>query len=378
MYSLFGRGPRRVIARLSLVGALILSLAACQKSEPTADTEKPRSQPVIAAKVVYSPERLEVEAVGTSRALRSVSVRPRDSGQVQTVNIEPGQWVEAGDVLLELDSRNQALALRNAQLELEDARRLYTRFKKTTDSGAVTESALDDAESAVARAEIAVDRAKVDLEYQKILAPFSGYVGFTDIDPGAWVDTSTVVTTMDDRSSLLVSFNLPELLLGQVTAGEEIELSTWRKDVLTARGEIIEIDSRVNSTERTFKVRAKVENPDDRLRPGMSFRIRLRLEGNSFALVPEISLQWGARGSYVWAVVDGRAQRTVATIVQRRAGQVLVDTPLEEGALVVLEGIQKVREGQPVEISEVVTLSTEFRASNDTPDSSVTDEVSGE
>ncbi|WP_020210301.1 efflux RND transporter periplasmic adaptor subunit [Gilvimarinus chinensis] len=339
------------------VGLLLLSvvLSGCSDSEPSKQARsdnKPR--PVIAAQIHYIPERVEVEAVGTSRALHSVNIRPRVAGQVDSVQIQPGQKVNQGAELFTLDSRDEELALRNAELELADAERLLERYRQTKDSGAVTQSALDDADSAVARARVAVDRAKVNLAYQKVLAPFTGYVGFTDIDPGAWVDTSTTLTTLDDRSRLLVTFSLPELLLGQIDVGQKIALSTWREKDTIAEGDVVEIDSRVDDSERMFRVRAHVDNTNDALRPGMSFRIALQLLGNEYAVVPEVSLQWGARGSYVWAVVDGIAERRVATIVQRLAGKVLVDVDLPEGALVVLEGIQMVRQGMAVRVDQIV------------------------
>ncbi|UTF61418.1 efflux RND transporter periplasmic adaptor subunit [Gilvimarinus sp. DA14] len=350
---------RKIVSGVPRVCGLLvlcaLALLGCSESEPARQARaETQARPVIAARISYAPERVEVEAVGTSRALRSVSIRPRVAGQIESVHIQPGQKVTKGDVLFSLDSRDEALALRNAQLELADAERLLQRYRQTKDSGAVTQSALDDADSAVARARIAVDRSQVNLAYQQVLAPFTGYVGFTDIDPGAWVDTSTALTTLDDRSQLLVTFSLPELLLGQIDVGQEIELSTWRQKDAIAAGEVVEIDSRVDDSERMFRVRAHVDNSDDTLRPGMSFRIALSLLGNEYALVPEVSLQWGARGSYVWAVVDGVAQRRVATIVQRLAGKVLVDVNLPEGALVVLEGIQMLREGMPVRVDQVV------------------------
>ncbi|WP_339898887.1 efflux RND transporter periplasmic adaptor subunit [uncultured Gilvimarinus sp.] len=350
-----------------------------------------KARPVIAAKVAVSAEQVNVEAVGTSRALQSVAIRSRAAGQVTEVNISPGQPVAKGEVLLRLDERDEALALRNAEVELADAERLLARYRQTKGSGAVTESALDDAESTVARAQIAVDRARVDLEYQKVVAPFAGYVGLSDIDPGAWVDTDTVITTIDDRSILLVTFELPELLLGQVQPGQEIALSTWRTDSVVAKGKVVTIDSRVDESERTFKVRAHVNNSADRLRPGMSFRIGLTLTGNEYFLVPEVSLQWGARGSFVWTIKDGVAQRELATIVQRRAGRVLVSGSLQEGSLVVLEGIQMVREGQPVTVAEVRELEVREQspesqpagqapdAGRDAADDSTSDnEVSGE
>jgi RND family efflux transporter MFP subunit len=299
------------------------------------------------------------------------------AGQVTEVGIEPGQKVTEGQVLLRLDARDEALALRNAEVELADAERLLTRYRQTKDSGAVTESALDDAESAVARAQIAVDRARVDLEYQKVVAPFAGFVGLSDIDPGAWVDNSTVITTIDDRSVLLVTFALPELLLGQIQPGQSIELATWRENSVTAQGQVVSIDSRVDENERTFKVRAHVDNSADLLRPGMSFRIALSLTGNTYVLVPEVSLQWGARGSFVWAIENGVAKRKLATIVQRRAGEVLVNSELQDDALVVLEGIQMVREGQPVKVAEVRELNSQS-SNTAASDAAENKEVSGE
>lgn len=348
-----------------LLSVTVLFVTACSDNaalKPGAGGAKAR--PVIAAKVALSAEQVNVEAVGTSRALQSVAVRSRAAGQVTEVNIATGQKVTQGQVLLRLDNRDEALALRNAEVELSDAERLLTRYRQTKGSGAVTESALDDAESTVARAQIAVDRARVDLEYQKVVAPFAGYVGLSDIDQGAWVDTSTVITTIDDRSVLLVTFALPELLLGQIAPGQIIELSTWRKGSVVAKGEVVSIDSRVDASERTFKVRAHVDNSADLLRPGMSFRIALSLIGNTYALVPEVSLQWGARGSFVWVIENGLAERKLATIVQRRAGQVLVSSELPEGALVVLEGIQMVREGQPVTVAEVRDFASSTTANN--------------
>ncbi|MBU2884696.1 efflux RND transporter periplasmic adaptor subunit [Gilvimarinus agarilyticus] len=350
----------------------VVLISACSDTAPEASGRGGiQPKPVIAAQVETSPEQVKVEAVGTSRAASSVAIRPRAAGQVVAVKVKPGQKVAAGEVLFELDSRNEALALRNAEVELADAQRLLKRYRQSQDSGAVTQSDLDDAQSAVARAQIAVERAAVELEYRQVPAPFTGIVGLTDIDPGAWVDTNTVLTTLDDRSSLLVTFVLPELLLNQIEVGQPLELATWRKDAVEAAGKVVAIDSRVSEAERTFKVRAVVNNPNDRLRPGMSFRISLNLTGNDYILVPELSLQWGPRGSFVWAIVNGVAERQVATIVQRRAGKVLVDADLSAGALVVLEGIQMVREGLPVAIAQTVNV-------NGVPVGSNQSEVSGE
>src|SRR5690606_6042090 len=128
---------------------------------------------------------------------------------------------------------------------------------------------LDEAKSAVDRARIALERARVNLTYRTIAAPFRGHVGITDLDVGARVDPSTAVASLDDRSELLVTFTVPELFYGQVVRGQRLDVSTWNSDSARNQGEVIEVDSRVDAQTRSFTVRARVANPEDRLRPGM-------------------------------------------------------------------------------------------------------------
>lgn len=325
----------------------LLSLAGCGPDGETGnDRNIPR--PVITAPTVWQSEQTRVEAVGTSRARQSVTLYPMAAGEVVAVHFKAGQKVEAGQTLLELDSRDEKLAAEIARVELADAQRLLDRYRRTQGSGAVTASTLDDAKSAVDRARFALQRAQVALDDCTIEAPFAGYVGLTTLDPGARIDTGTVITTIDDRSVLLVTFELPEILLGQLQAEQPIALTTWADSSRVTPGKVADIDSQVDPQTRTFTVRAHVDNPDDSLRPGMSFRIQLNLEGSRYPTVPEASLQWGGDGAYVWAVRDGKAARVAATIVQRREGRILIDAALPEGTPVVVEGVQRMREGQAV------------------------------
>ena len=101
--------------------------------------------------------------------------------------------------------------------------------------------------------------------------------------------------------------------------------------------------------QRVAVARALVNNARDELRPGMSFRVTLDLPGIPYPVIPETGLQWGAQGAYIWSVVERRAHRVSVAVVQRQEGQVLVEAPdLDEGDLIVVEGIQRVREGMEV------------------------------
>lgn len=333
-----------------LCPALSLLLAACDtKPDETPTATEDKAAPVLTHEVEWQSRATLVEAVGTSRALQSVTLYPEVSGEVDAVLFKTGEQVEAGQPLVRLDARDQRLAVELAEVELAEAERLYSRYKRSEGAGAVTESTLDEARSAADRARIALERARVNLTYRTITAPFRGHLGITELDAGARVDPSTPVASLDDRSELLVTFTVPELFYGQVEPGQMLELSTWNNDSVRNQGEVIDVDSRVDPQTRSFTVRARVPNPEDRLRPGMSFRVKLQLAGDEFPLIPEVALQWGGDGAYLWAIQDGRAQRVAATIVQRLPGQILVDARLPRGSVVVTEGVQRLREGQPVD-----------------------------
>ena len=311
-----------------------------------------RTVPVIAEPVALERARTKIEAVGTSRAVLSADLYPASSGEVVAVNVEPGQFVERGDVLVELDSREEALAVRLAKLRLEDAERLYDRYSRSSSSGAVVPTTLDAARTAVELARVELESAEIALADRSIRAPFDGHVGSTDVDPGDRIGTDALVTTLDDRSAILVSFEIPEQFIGELSVGDYVRLETWSEAMPAVSGEVIDVGSRIDPQSRSFVARARVANDDDSLRPGMSFRVRADVTGLRYASVVETGLQWGADGAYIWSVVDGAAVRLPVQVIQRREGRVLVDGEFEEGLLVVVEGTQSVREGAVVDVDE--------------------------
>jgi membrane fusion protein (multidrug efflux system) len=338
--------------RFTSLIATALLLAACSSGQGTPQSGpsagKDRKTAVLVEPVVFEPERIRFRAVGTSRARRSVVLHPPSAGEVTAVRFEPGQRVSKGDVLLELDARDEALAVKLARVRLKEAQRLYRRYRRSESSGAVTASDLDSARSAVDTARIELHRAEVALDNRVLEAPFEGRLGVTDLELGARVSEQTPVATLDDRSTLLISFELPETLTGRLAVGDPVSVSTWSAGDEPVAGRVAELDSRIDPQSRTFLARAEVDNSDDRLRPGMSFRVAVSLEGAEYPAVPEVALQWGGDGSFVWQVVDGKAVRVPVTIVQRRRGRILVKGGLAEGALVVREGVQRMRQGVAV------------------------------
>ena len=345
--------------------AALLSVAACTSEAPQAGggwAGRPSSTKVIVENVRFEPAVPRAEAVGTSRARLSTDVYPASSGEVTAVRFEPGQFVAEGDVLAEIDARRETLAVEMAELRLRDAERLYDRYQRSSASGAVDANTLDAARTAFQIARVELEQARVALADRTIRAPFDGFVGATDIDIGDRVTPTMLVTTIDDRSELFVRFDVPEAYIGELSVGEFVELESLNRGSLTATGEVIDIGSRIDPQTRTFSARARVANDDDVLRPGMSFRVGLAVEGQEYAVVTETAVQWGIDGAYLWMVVDGAAVRQSVQVVQRRAGEVLVDAEFAAGDLIIVEGTQTIRNGSAVEFE-----SSQLRYADDEP-----------
>lgn len=326
-----------------------LAMTACTDPAPVPHSAADRSVPVIVEPLRFEPARTRAEAVGTSRALLSAELYPASSGEVTSVNFEPGQFVRKGDVLVELDHRKETLAVEQAALQLEDAERLYDRYRRSAGSGAVLPTALDTARTAAELAHVELRRARVALDDRTIKAPFDGHVDSTDIDRGDRVTPGTLITTLDDRSQLLVRFEIPELFISELVPGKDVMLETWGVPGPRVAGEIVDVGSRIDPRTRTFSVRASVDNKDDLLRPGMSFRVETDVQGEMYAVIAETAVQWGTEGAYIWSVSDGAAVRKPVRIIERREGRVLVDGDLDSGDIIVVEGVQRMREG--VEVS---------------------------
>ncbi len=343
--------------------ALLLAAGVLAACSDTSSSGAPRygaqnaGVAVLTQPAALSDLRETLTSVGTARALKSVSVYAETSGRVTAVNIDADSAVQAGDLLLQLDDRDETLAVELASVQLADAERLVKRYiAVNTRDANIPESQLDDARAAVDSARIALEQARVDLDRRRITAPFSGRVGITEIDVGDRIDTNTLVTTIDDRSVLLVNFSVPEVYVDKVTRGTPVEVSLWDAADTPVSGEIVAVDSRIDINSRSFIARAAIDNAPDRFRPGMAFEISLNASRGAFLSVPDVAVQWGADGAYVWVAEDGRAARREVRLVKRLSGAILIEGDVQAGEPVVMEGVQAVRAGASLKILSINEL----------------------
>lgn len=301
---------------------------------------------VITAPTTRQDLRETLTSVGTARALKSVSVFAETSGRVTAVAIDADANVQEGGLLLQLDDRDEKLAVELAAVQLADAERLVQRYITVNARDAnIPESQLDDARAAVDIARITLEQTRVDLERRQITAPFTGKVGITEIDVGDRIDTNTLVTTIDDRSVLLVNFSVPEVYVDRVARGTPVNVRLWDAADVPVIGEIVAVDSRIDVNSRAFIARAAIDNTADYFRPGMAFEISLSASRGAYLSVPDVAVQWGADGAYVWIMDDGKASRREVRLVKRLSGAILIEGDVAEGDAVVVEGVQSVRAG---------------------------------
>jgi RND family efflux transporter MFP subunit len=306
---------------------------------------------IVAEPVTTATINDQLYAIGTGRAVSSVTVTPFASGRLTGIAVSSGQSVAAGEVIARLDSDAEQIAVDRSRIALDDAKAKLERMSALRSSNTVTAVQVSEAEMAMRNAELALRDAELALQRRAIVAPIAGTVGIIPVSAGAYVTNQTEIATIDDRSAILVDFWVPERFASLVRVGDPLQATSIVRPGEIFDGVVSAIDNRIDATSRTLRVEATITNPGDALRAGMSFRVSMKFGGDTYPAVSPLAIQWGNDGAFVWAVVDGIARRTPVRIIQRNTDSVLVDAKLEPGMLVVTEGIHAVREGVAVDIA---------------------------
>ena len=290
----------------------------------------------------------EITTIGDGRAIRSASLVPEVSGNVASINVQSGGYVNAGDVVATLNDDIQRIELERAQFLMQDARDALDRVNAL--GSTVTRIQLSNATLNLQTAELDLKEAQFEIERRKIVAPISGWVGIITLNVGDQVAPSTEITQIDDRTEIVVDFRVPERFVGQIAEGNAVTATPLARPQLQLDGKIVALDNRVDSNSRTLRLQATFANTDDTLRAGMAFRIGISFTGEAFPSVDPLAIQWNNDGPFIWVVRDGKAARLNIMIMQRNSDSVLVNGDLSVGEQVVTEGVQNLRPGSDVAI----------------------------
>ncbi|MGD9388260.1 MAG: efflux RND transporter periplasmic adaptor subunit, partial [Gammaproteobacteria bacterium] len=298
----------------------------------------------------------EVEALGTTRAREAVEITPRISSIITAILFREGERVEAGDVLVELDNAEERAALGEAEARVIDSRAQFRRARELLASKTVSESQVTQLEATMNADEARLRAAEARFEQTLVRAPFTGRVGLRQVSPGSLVSPGTVITTLDDLSSVRLDFTVPETFLGVLGPGQAIAATSVAYQDRLFEGEVRTINTRVDPVTRAVTIRADLPNDEGLLKPGMFLTVRLTGESKLRVVVPEAALVPQGDRQHVYLVRDGRAWRTEVAVGRRLPGEVEILEGLRAGDEVVVEGTQKVANGGRVTSAEPVAI----------------------
>lgn len=304
--------------------------------------------PVVTRAVTERRADERLRTIGNAMAAASVTVVPRSAGVLTEVVVRSGERVSAGAVLARLDADEEGIARDRAARALRDARDEVERLESLYSSRSVTEVELVRARAAAEDAELALREAALGLERRTIRAPIDGTVGIVPVEVGDYATEGTEIVTVDERSTIIVEFWVPERFASRLGVGQTVEAQAVAVPGERFEGEIDAIGGRVDPDSRTLPARARIDNADDTLRPGMSFELVLRFAGERHAAIDPLAIRWDSNGAFVWRVVDGRAERAAVRVVRRDPESVLVAGDIEAGDEVITEGVLGVRAGAAV------------------------------
>lgn len=313
-------------------------------------TVQPRSVNVVSPKL--APVRDEVKAVATLKPLNSVEITTEVSGRIVAINLVPGQRVEQGDLLLQLDDRQARADLQVIKAQLADARRQLERAQRLRANNSISQSQVDELRTAVDVARAQQQSSEVRLENHRIEAPFAGVVGLSDISVGAYLQAGTSIATLDTTDQMEMNFAISERFVGQVRSGQSVLATSPAFPGETFEGELVELASRISEASRTLTVRALIDNQDGRLRPGQFMSASLTLQEREGLLIPEQAVMVRGSQKYVFVADDDLARRVSVTTGSRFPGWVEVTQGLELEDQVVVTGQDRLSTGDPIRPTE--------------------------
>ena len=339
------------VLNLCLILLALAVLGGCD-DDPAAGARDGWGGPVkvVTQRVQLQPLIDEIEALGTARANESIEIQPRISSLIERVAFAEGQLVEQGDLLVELENSEIVAGLALAEASLSESRSLYQRSKSLADSQAISASNLEQLLAQVEVDEAQVEAARARLANTVIQAPFSGRIGLRRISPGSFVDTSTVITTLDDVSKIKLDFSVPEAFLTVVSEGMRIKAHSLVYPDRVFEGTVASIDTRLDPVARSVQVRAIIPNEDNTLRPGMFMTVDLQRDRGDVLVAPEEAIVPEGGSQFVFVVADGIAEKRVVELGRRVPGYVVIEAGLADGEAVITEGTHKVRHGSAVEV----------------------------
>ena len=331
----------------------------------------PRSKSNAAVAVEVASVRVgsasnDIRAIGSLQSDESVQIAPEIAGRISEIVFKEGTSVKKGDVLVKLDDALAAADVADANARLALAEANNARASALLRTGNVTGRGRDEAVANFETAKAAAGLAKTRLDKHVLVAPFDGIVGVRNISVGAFVNIGTPLTNLEKIDFLKVDFKVPELYLDAVKVGQNIVLTVDAVASTEFKATIYAINPMLDVNGRALEIRARLDNSETRLRPGLFARILIKgLRERQALMVPEAAVQSRSGDMFIFVLDGEKAIERRVTVGQRANAEVEIVTGIDANSRVVTAGQQKLRDGTTVEIipagSDAASSATEKR-----------------
>jgi membrane fusion protein, multidrug efflux system len=334
----------------ALLVLAIATFAGCKKRGGAGGPPPGFATQVVAVKAGHQPVTEALSIVGSVLANEAVDIKSEVGGTVEKIHFEEGQRVEAGALLVELDAGKVGASLAQAEANLNLAQLKWDRVQDLLKTRAVSQQEADEGRSGFDSATANVQLFREQLKDTQIRAPFAGVLGERMVSPGQVIAAEQKLTFLADIDPVKVEGSVPERFLSRVAVGQKFVFHVAAYPGEDFEGEVYFIAPQIDAANRTGLVKARVANPDGKLKPGMFATVDLALEVKKDAVViPEAALM--PQGDTTMVVIvdaDMKAQLVPVKPGIRTGGRVEILEGLKGGETVVVEGWQKTRPGGAV------------------------------
>ncbi|ODN72373.1 efflux RND transporter periplasmic adaptor subunit [Methylobrevis pamukkalensis] len=306
-----------------------------------------------------------IDAIGTVSADKGVDVSAETGGVVKQIEFKANDRVEAGQLLVQIDSAIEEANLIAAQAAVTRDQQALDRAAELTRRGISSAADLENAQAALDASRSQLQSLQATLDQKSIEAPFGGTIGIPKIDIGEFVSAGTMIATLQDLETMKVDFTVPEQRLGEIVIGQTVRFGLIA-DEMSYEGEITGIDPKIDPASRLVSVQARLDNSDGKLRPGQFIfaRVMMPVENEVIAL-PQTAVTTSLYGSYVYVIKEqpakeeggdaGLSVEQVFVQTGRRSGpEIEIVTGLKAGEKVVTAGQNRLSNGTLVVIDNTI------------------------
>jgi membrane fusion protein (multidrug efflux system) len=302
--------------------------------------------------------------IGTVEAVHGVTVSADLPGVIEKISFESGQAVHEGDVLVELDTRQERAQLTALEAQSELARLNFGRMQQLVDAGVISRSEYDQATAQQKATEANAAEIRATILRKSIRAPFTGILGIRKVNLGQYLAAGTAVVSLQSLNPIYVNFGVPQQSAGQVKVGSTLKVNSEDLKGHSFTGRVTAFDSVVDETTRNVQVQATLANPQAKLHPGMFVNVDVGLGANrSVISLPASAISYAPYGDSVFVITDlkdpsGKSYRGVrqqfVKVEGSRGDQVAVISGVKPGDEVVTSGVFKLRNGAAVQVNNKV------------------------